>query len=204
MTIKKVLDKGHVSLVDFMGSDESVARIARQSTLSQKTNVKPLIKHLILNGHLTPFEFVQFIFHVRCPIFVARQWMRHRTGTFLERSGRYTEFTEDDDFYFPDRVSEEQRELMAMTSVSMLGIYKGLRENNVTKEVARLVLPLNLYTEFYWRTDLRNLIHFLELRLDKHAQYEMRAYAVAVLNILNGIKEIEVSMRYFMANSLKY
>jgi len=120
----------------------------------------------------------------------------------LERSGRYTEFTEDDDFYFPDRVSEEQRELMAMTSVSMLGIYKGLRENNVTKEVARLVLPINLYTEFYWRTDLRNLIHFLELRLDKHAQYEMRAYAVAVLNILNGIKEIEVSMRYFFSQAL--
>jgi len=202
--MKPVLDKGFVELVDSMGSDLSIVRAARVSygkTSSDPEKDKKLIKFLLANDHGTPFEHVALTFHVKAPIFVVRQWMRHRIGnSFNEISGRYTEMKEE--FYIPKQlrtqVGKNYQYEALMDSVNSIEkieahyedtfkLYKELLELGVAKEQARAILPLGLYTEFYWTVNARSLMHFISLRLDPHAQEEIRDYAVALLEYFKEV-----------------
>ncbi|WP_456400371.1 FAD-dependent thymidylate synthase [Mesoaciditoga sp.] len=177
----EVLDKGFVELIDVFGGDKAAARAARISYMSKSDpqGDKRLIELLMTNGHESPFEHIVFTFQIKAPIFVARQWFRHRIGSFMERSGRYTKF--DEEFYVPKKsrangLEEAMREQMQ----SAFKTYKELLENGVKKEVARMVLPMSLYTQWYWTVNARSLMNFLNLRADKHAQYEIQQYALTV------------------------
>jgi thymidylate synthase (FAD) len=199
----KVLDKGFVRLVDYMGGDARIVQSARVSYGAGTKTVRQdrgLIHYLMKNWHTSPFEQVQLTFHTKMPIFVARQWVRHRTARLNEISGRYSVMK--DEFYVPapenirpqsannkqgrseERYTElEEQEIIAMFADEQRGIYENygkLLEKNVARELARNNLPLSLYTEWYWQIDLHNLFHFLRLRMDPHAQYEIRAYAEAM------------------------
>jgi thymidylate synthase (FAD) len=205
-----VLDKGFVRLVDYLGGDLRVVQAARVSygagTKSYRED-SGLIDYLLRNRHTSPFEQVILTFHVKLPIFVARQWVRHRTARLNEISGRYSVMK--DDFYVPepgdialqsaDNKQGRSNELLApelSTSIrakleesqrSAYSDYKSLIEQGIAKEIARINLPLSLYTEFYWQIDLHNLFHFLELRLHKHAQKEIRLYARVLLDIAEKV-----------------
>ncbi|HMD67677.1 MAG TPA: FAD-dependent thymidylate synthase [Chitinivibrionales bacterium] len=196
----KVLDKGFVRLVDYLGNDSRIVQAARVSfgkgtkTFREDTG---LINYLLRNDHTSPFEQVVFTFHVKLPIFVARQWIRHRTARLNEISGRYSVMKSE--FYLPStggiafqsennkqgRSSEAVPAAMQKTVLSILtkyqkelyGAYEDLLDNNIARELARINLPLSLYTEWYWQIDLHNLFRFLSLRLDAHAQLEIREYA---------------------------
>ncbi|MFW5786134.1 MAG: FAD-dependent thymidylate synthase [bacterium] len=205
-----VLNKGFVRLVDYMGCDRRIVEAARVSygggtkTFRQD---KGLIHYLLRNRHTSPFEQVVFTFHVKMPIFVARQWIRHRTARVNEISGRYSVM--EAEFYVPDpdvvagqsssnkqgREEEPLPEDAAERVIDAIeashrreyGHYEKLLEEGVARELARIVLPLSLYTELYWQIDLHNLFHFLELRLDPHAQYEIRAYAETILDVARRV-----------------
>lgn len=196
--MKQVLDKGFVDLVDCMGTDLSIVRAARVSYGKISTDPekdKKLIKFLLTNEHTSPFEHTALTFHVKAPIFVVRQWMRHRVGnSFNEISGRYTEMKEE--FYIPKQlrtqVGKNYQYEALMDSVNSIekiekhyqdtfNLYKELLETGVAKEQARSVLPLGLYTQFYWTVNVRSLMHFITLRNDIHAQEEIRDYSVALL-----------------------
>src|SRR5580692_8841624 len=199
----KVLDKGFVRLVDYMGGDERIVQSARVSYGAGTKTVRQdrgLIHYLMKNWHTSPFEQVQLTFHTKMPVFVARQWVRHRTARLNEISGRYSVMK--DEFYVPapenirpqsannkqgrsqDRYTDEQEQeivnLFADEQRSIYANYEKLLGKNVARELARNNLPLSLYTEWYWQIDLHNLFHFLRLRMDAHAQYEIRAYAEAM------------------------
>ncbi len=200
MTIQ-VLDRGFIRLADFMGGDLTAVRTARvsfgQETKGEEQDRK-LLRYLLTHGHETPFEQSVFQFHVKCPLFVARQWFRHRWSSFNEISGRYTVFAEDE-FYVPDRkrVKEEKNkqgsvaadlpeeehrafaERIRAESDRAVAAYRSLLEEGTAKELARIVLPLNMYTQFYWSVNARSLMNFLRLRCDLHAQHEIRLYAEA-------------------------
>lgn len=203
----KVLDKGFVRLVDVMGDDNSIVQAARVSYGKGTKTVREdrgLIRYLIRHKHTTPLEMVEFKFHIKLPIFVARQWIRHRTANVNEYSGRYSEMT--DDFYLPDpeqirpqstmnrqgRSEEimsdndtmEIRTKLLNSQLKLYDEYKELLDKDLARELARINLPLSNYTEWYWKIDLHNLMHFLKLRLDSHAQYEIRVYAEAMANIV--------------------
>jgi thymidylate synthase (FAD) len=201
-----VLDKGFIRLVDYLGGDERVVQSARVSygagTKSYREDAG-LIDYLLRNRHTSPFEQVVLTFHVKLPIFVARQWIRHRTARLNEISGRYSVMK--DDFYVPDPAdialqstdnkqgrSEEALNADAAARVRSAFAegqrqaytgYSGLIEQGIARELARINLPLSLYTEWYWQIDLHNLFHFLELRLDAHAQREIRLYAEVLFAI---------------------
>ncbi|MDR2096757.1 MAG: FAD-dependent thymidylate synthase [Treponema sp.] len=201
-----VLDKGFIRLVDYLGGDERVVEAARVSygkgTKSYREDAG-LIDYLLRNRHTSPFEQVQLTFHVKLPIFVARQWVRHRTARLNEISGRYSVMK--DDFYIPapadialqSRDNKQGRSaepldageaeiIRAAFSASQERAYTGytsLIDGGIAREIARINLPLSLYTEWYWQIDLHNLFHFLELRLDRHAQKEIRCYAEIILDI---------------------
>ena len=205
-----VLDKGFVRLVDYFGGDQRIVQSARVSygegtkTVSQDG---ALIDYLLRHQHTSPFEQVVMTFHVKMPIFVARQWVRHRTGRMNEVSGRYSVMKEE--FYVPelDKVSPQSKdnkqgrateafdEAEAQKVVDNLVAgqkaayenYSELLEDGVARELARVNLPLSLYTEFYWEMDLHNLFHFLKLRLDSHAQYEIRVYAEVMLEMCKKV-----------------
>ncbi|MHB8637029.1 MAG: FAD-dependent thymidylate synthase [Fimbriimonadaceae bacterium] len=194
------LDKGFVRLVDYMGSDARIVQSARVSygagTKSYRED-RGLINYLMRNAHTSPFEQVQLTFHTKMPIFVARQWVRHRTARLNEISGRYSVMA--DEFYVPapeeirpqsednkqgrsgERFPEaEEREIIAAMEEeqrSAYAAYTRLLDKNLARELARANLPVSLYTEWYWQIDLHNLFHFLRLRMDAHAQYEIRVYA---------------------------
>jgi thymidylate synthase (FAD) len=196
----KVLNKGFVRLVDYLGNDSRIVGAARVSygkgTKTYRED-KGLINYLLRNDHTSPFEQVVFTFHVKLPIFVARQWIRHRTARLNEISGRYSVMKSE--FYLPSKKdiafqSENNKQGRAQTAVppalqkkvldilsrhqkELYGAYEDLLESNIARELARVNLPLSLYTEWYWQIDLHNLFHFLALRLDPHAQMEIRAYA---------------------------
>ena len=196
----KVLDKGFLRMVDYMGGDERIVQAARVSygegTKSYRQDAA-LIDYLLRNGHTSPFEQVVFTFHAKMPIFVARQWVRHRTARLNEISGRYSILK--DEFYIPDvndialqsadnkqgreekpmpiEQAEEVIRNLEETHAAAYASYKKLLEMGTARELARMVLPLSLYTEWYWQIDLHNLFHFLRLRLDTHAQREIRVYA---------------------------
>ena len=194
-----VLDKGFVRLVDYLGSDERIVQAARVSygkgTKSFRED-KGLISYLLRNRHTSPFEQVVFTFHVKLPIFVARQWIRHRTARLNEISGRYSVMK--DEFYIPaagdlapqsqdnkqgrseEALSPEKAgEVQALLAAGQKAAYENYTKllSDVAKEIARINLPLSLYTEWYWQIDLHNLLHFLKLRMDPHAQKEIRLYA---------------------------
>jgi len=195
----KCLNAGFVRLIDYMGGDESIVQAARVSYGKGTKTVnedRGLIRYLMRHLHTTPFEMVELKFHVKLPIFVARQWIRHRTANVNEYSGRYSVMK--DEFYIPehgaihfqslrnkqgrseDEVPEELRgkvlEILTSSQQKLYGEYEGMLESDIARELARINLPLSLYTEWYWKIDLHNLFHFLRLRIDPHAQYEIRVY----------------------------
>lgn len=196
-----VLDKGFVRLVDMMGDDYAAVKAARVSFgqgLKTPERDKALVMYLMEHGHETPFEHIVFTFHVKTPLFVARQWFRHRIGSFNEISQRYTEIKEEE-FYLPlnvrvnvpeDRqkaVAVEDKELLERIQKMMVksfeesySTYKELLSLGVARELARIVLPLSTYTQFYWTVNARSLMNFLNLRADSHAQWEIQQYGLAI------------------------
>jgi thymidylate synthase (FAD) len=207
----KVLNHGFVRLVDYMGGDARIVQSARVSYGAGTKTVRDdtrLINFLMRNDHSSPFEQVVFTFHIKMPIFVARQWVRHRTARMNEISGRYSVMS--DEFYLPDRMplqrtdnkqgsseeslppdmSREFIDLMAEDQKKVYEHYQAMIDKGVSREIARINLPLSLYTEVYWQMDLRNLFHFLRLRLDGHAQYEIRCYAEVMAEMVKKVAPI--------------
>jgi thymidylate synthase (FAD) len=203
----RVLDHGFVRLDDAMADDLSVANAARVSFARRKTELDDadagLIRFLMRERHGTPFEHNAFRFHVRCPIFVAREWFRHRIGSFNEFSMRYAKAT--DDFYVPavedvrsqvgkpgaytfepvgDELAEETREAMREVYEQAYATYERLVDRGVAREVARAVLPVGAYTEFFWTVNARALMNFVSLRNSETAQREIQRYAEAVESFL--------------------
>ncbi len=231
----KILDKGFVRVIDYMGDDSSIVQAARVSygKGTKKLNEdKNLINYLLSHRHSTPFEMNEIKFHVKLPIFVARQWIRHRTANVNEYSARYSIL--ESEFYLPhqkniqaqaksnnqgredllnDRETKEYLELIKKNSRLGFKDYRQLLNENddgkiinqnktgVARELARMVLPLNTYTEWYWKIDLHNLMHFLSLRFDHHAQYEIRVYAEKMLEILK--KWVPVTYEAFVTHRLE-
>ena len=205
----KCLDKGFVRLVDSMGGDDAIVQSARVSYgkgTSKLSQDRGLIRYLMRHRHTTPFEMVEFKFHCKMPIFVARQWVRHRTANINEYSLRYSEAR--DEFYFPDpnhiefqsavnkqgRMGEVDKKLKNKVqayfkeiSDRSFEIYSELNEAGVARELARAILPVNLYTEWYWKNDLHNLLHFIGLRSDGHAQYEIRVFSDAMASYVKKV-----------------
>jgi thymidylate synthase (FAD) len=210
----KLLDHGLVRLVDSMGSDLSVVRSARVSYDAEwragddSDKDAKLLNYLIKNRHTSPLESCIFTFEVKAPIFVLRQWHRHRTWSFNEISARYAELPEE--FYIPaeevittQSPSNKQmrtesihpharyhRLLIEKANKASFTIYKEMLENGVPRELARSVLPVGTYSHMFATVDLHNLMHFLNLRLHQHAQYEIRVYAEAMLQLIEPIVPI--------------
>jgi len=206
----KVLDKGFVRLVDYLGGDDRIVQAARVSygegTKSWREDAG-LIDYLLRHDHTSPFEQVILTFHVKLPIFVARQWVRHRTARLNEVSGRYSIMK--DDFYVPalgdlaaqsadNKQGRSDEPLDAGQAARVIGLleqgqkaayadYVGLVEGGLAREIARVNLPLSLYTEWYWQIDLHNLLRFIMLRIDPHAQKEIRLYAEVMLEITRAV-----------------
>jgi thymidylate synthase (FAD) len=199
----RVLDHGFVRLDGVMADDLSVANAARVSFARRKTELdesdEGLIRFLMRDRHGTPFEHNAFRFHVRCPIFVAREWFRHRVGSFNEFSLRYARAT--DDFYVPEaddvrsqvgkpgaytfepvepELAERTREELRAVYDHAYETYERLVESGVAREVARSVLPVGAYTQFYWTLNARALMNFVSLRNSEFAQFEIRRYAEVV------------------------
>jgi len=207
-----VLDKGFVRLVDYLGNDARIVQAARVSYGEGTKTVREdsaLIDYLLRNRHTSPFEMVELTLHVKAPMFVARQWLRHRSGSVNEVSARYSVMP--DEFYRPQaqqiraqgkrsrQVGEGPLDVEAAQMAShafdealdeSYETYEELLELGVAREMAREVLPVGLYTEFYWKQDLHNLFHFLRLRLDWHAQYEIRAYGDAVAQCARAVAPV--------------
>jgi len=184
-----MIDNGYINLLDHMGTDETIANTARLSYAqnSNKSSDDKLIHILMKNDHMSPFEQVEFRFEVKAPIFVARQWMRYRTASYHEMSGRYSEMNPE--FYIPtsDRMKSDNDVNYARIqklNETIYKEYKELLEDGVKKELARTILPLSTFTTFIFKIDLRNLFHFLDQRTDKHAQFEIREYANEIANIV--------------------
>jgi thymidylate synthase (FAD) len=204
-----VLDHGFVALVDYMGSDEDVERAARVSYghgTRRTSETRGLIRYLRRHRHTTPSEMVELKFHCAMPIFVARQWIRHRTASLNEYSGRYSLLPLL--FYRPapehfQAQSASNRQGRGGASLSSLHAeavarWEGLRRDaaehyewlvshDVARELARIDLPLSTYTQWYWKIDLHNLLHFLTVRADPHAQYEIRAFARIMAGMLKRV-----------------
>ena len=203
-----VLDKGFIRIIDYMGDDRAIvdaARVSYGGGTKRLRQDEDLIRFLTRHRHTTPFEACDIKFHIKLPIFVARQWIRHRTASVNEISGRYSILK--DEFYLPSMLriqskdgrqeSQSKDSLDAETVKTLFGdiseqAYRRYREllseNAVSpamaRELARVILPLNLYTEWYWKSNLHNLFHFLELRRAKNAQHEIREYAQQIEKIV--------------------
>ncbi len=212
-----VLDRGFVRVVDYMGDDAAVVQAARVSYgrgTKKVSEDRGLINYLMRHRHSTPFEMCEIKFHVKLPIFVARQWIRHRTANVNEYSARYSIL--DREFYMPARehlaaqssnnrqgrdeplTGEEAERVLfllrrdaeqtyasyeEMLNVDEAGQPVDADRSGLARELARMNLTLNYYTQWYWKIDLLNLLNFLSLRADAHAQYEIRAYADAMLDV---------------------
>ncbi len=213
-----VLDHGFVRVVDYMGDDAAIVQAARVSYGKGTRQVRGdtgLINYLLRHRHTTPFEMCEIKYHVKLPIFVARQWIRHRTANINEYSARYSILEKE--FYIPapehlatqsadnrqgrgetleGAAAERVLELLESDAAQTYGHYEEMLNERsdgsvidqdragLARELARMNLPLNIYTQWYWKIDLHNLLHFLSLRADPHAQYEIRAYAEAMLETL--------------------
>jgi thymidylate synthase (FAD) len=216
----EVLDHGFVRVVDYMGNDSSVVQAARVSygAGTKKVNAdKALINYLISHKHTTPLEMCEIKFHIKLPIFVARQWIRHRTASVNEYSARYS--IVEDEFYIPkaenlssqSKINHQGRDeskvlnpqeskrvleilkkdsaqsyenYLEMINQDPLGNLVDESKEGLARELARMNLPLSCYTQWYWKIDLHNLLHFLHLRADSHAQYEIRVYAQVMLEMV--------------------
>ena len=213
----KVLNHGHVRLVESMGSDLSIVRNARVSynaewrTGEDAGKDAGLIDYLVRNHHTSPLESVQFTFDVKAPIFVLRQWHRHRTWAFNEISARYSELPEE--YYIPevsqittqstdnkqmrtDEIHKEAELIQAMITAqcqSAFATYHQLLKIGTPRELARGILPVNTFSHMFATVDLHNLAGFLKLRLHEHSQYEIRVYAQAMLDLIEPIVPITVS-----------
>lgn len=203
-----VLDKGFIRVIDYMGDDSAIVQAARVSYgkgTKHTSQDKALINYLMRHWHSSPFEMCEIKLHVKLPIFVARQWIRHRTANVNEYSARYSVL--DREFYLPEpsvlaaqssknNQGREEQPLAAEDAKRVIRILEEdalrnydtyetlLEDNRVARELARMNLTLNYYTQWYWKTDLHNLLHFLMLRADSHAQYEIRAYADVLLDVV--------------------
>jgi len=218
----QVLDHGFVRLDDAMADDLSVVNGARVSFARRKEEMdasdEGLIRFLMRDRHGSPFEHNAFRFHVRCPIFVAREWFRHRIGSFNEFSLRYAKAT--DDFYVPeaddvrtqvgkpgaysfepvsDELAEETREELKAVYDHAYETYTRLVEQGVARELARSVLPVGAYTQFYWTVNARALMNFVSLRNSEFAQLEIRRYAEAVERFFE--QKMPVTHAAFVANN---
>ena len=217
----KVLDHGFIRVIDYMGDDSAIVQAARVSYgkgTKQISQDKGLINYLMRHRHTTPFEMCDIKLHIKLPIFIARQWIRHRTASVNEYSARYSILG--NEFYLPtkqnlapqsqqnkqgrsdesvpDHIAEEVLDLLKRDAVNAYDHYiKIMNEDEggnvvdenrvgITRELARMNLTLNYYTEWYWKINLHNLLHFLALRADAHAQYEIRVYAEEMLNIVKA------------------
>ena len=211
-----VLDHGFVRVIDYMGNDAAIVQAARVSYGKGTKHVQQdrgLIQYLMRHWHTTPFEMCEIKYHIKLPIFVARQWIRHRTANVNEYSARYSVLSKE--YYLPapkhlavqsDQnrqgrgqvlTPEESQRVLKILQDDAERVYAHYQEmmneneqgeildperSGLTRELARLNLTLNYYTEWYWKTDLHNLFHFLRLRADHHAQYEIRAYADVMID----------------------
>ena len=205
-----VLDYGFVALVDYMGSDEAIEAAARVSYghgTRSVSKTRGLIRYLRRHLHTTPSEMVEFKFHCAMPIFVARQWIRHRTASVNEYSARYSLlplmfYTPRQDQFSPqsktNRQGREADTADGETYMQALNRWQALRESaaedyrwltdqDVARELARIDLPLSIYTQWYWKIDLHNLLHFLTLRVDSHAQWEIRQYAKVIAGMVKRV-----------------
>lgn len=222
------LDHGFVRLVDYMGGDASIVQAARVSygKGTKTTNEdRGLIRYLIRNHHTTPLEMVEMKWHCKMPIFIARQWVRHRTASINEYSLRYSE--PKDEFYIPkadeirfqsvtnrqgsseekvsDEVASKVIDFITQTSTSSMRAYEDMSKDGIAKELARMGLPINLYTEWYWKNDLHNTLHFLKLRLDHHAQKEIRTYAEAMASVVKKVTPLAYeAFEDYVLNSVSF
>lgn len=206
----QVLDHGLVRVIDYMGDDAAITQAARVSYgrgTKAVQNDEGLIRYLMRHWHSTPFEMCEVKFHVKLPVFVARQWIRHRTANVNEYSARYSIL--DREFYIPApenlaaqstvnnqgrgallEGAEAQRVLDLLREDAMRSYdhYEQMLsqdgQQGLARELARMNLPANIYTQWYWKVDLHNLLHFLRLRADAHAQYEIRVYAQKMCDIV--------------------
>lgn len=210
------LDKGWVIPVDYMGGDQRIVDAARISIAGENVKAtasdEQLIRYLLRHKHTTPFEKVRFEFAVKAPIFVARQWIRHRMSSTNEMSARYGELP--DDFYIPDferfkvqskdnkqgsgdyvgpTAALEMRTAFEEASAASYKVYKDMLDSGLARELARGVLPVNIYTQWYWTVDLWNLMHFLRLRLHSHAQYEIRVYAEQIYKFAKAVAPLAMT-----------
>ncbi|HHT43062.1 MAG TPA: FAD-dependent thymidylate synthase [Firmicutes bacterium] len=184
--VMEVLNSGFVRLVEYMGGDAAVIRNARRCWRSEaKTEDadRQLLRHLIKKGHKTPFEAMVFTFDVKAPLFVARQWFRHRIGSYNEESLRYC--VAQREYYVPEQLEGELLEAWVRQNEGAFDFYDELvNTHKLPKEQARSVLPVGIYTNFFWTVNGSALMNFLYLRLDKQAQYEIRMYAQAILELV--------------------
>lgn len=205
-----VLDHGFVALIDYMGSDEDIERAARVSYgygTRQRSQTRGLLRYLRRHQHTTPSEMVELKFHCCMPIFVARQWIRHRTANVNEMSGRYSLMPML--FYTPpdeqlqtqnaqnnqgragqvlaDGVRRETRQRWLDGRADAVANYEWLTGHEVARELARIDLPLSTYTQWYWKIDLHNFLHFLTLRVDAHAQWEIQQYGRVMAGMLRRV-----------------
>lgn len=216
---KFVLDDiGFVNLIDSMGDDYRVLEAARTSTgapaIKGPVKDQKLINYLMKNEHHTPFEKLTFEFHIKCPIFVARQWFRHRIGSFNEASARYKEFKWET--YHPkewrlqdtknkqssdgtlDPIDGMKVQYMVNQAYEIARrAYSELIEKGVAREIARIVMPVGIYTEFFWTVNFRSLMNFLKLRMHHHAQLEIRSYANAIYETLEEEGKIPWTLESF-------
>jgi len=202
----QVLDKGFVGLIDWMGTDSSVVQAARVSygAGTKKTQEdRGLIRYLMRHEHTTPFEMCEVKFHIRLPIFVMRQLIRHRTAQVNEYSGRYSVMT--DEFYVPKKFEKQSKTNMQGRDESLddqqgkltwmmddvhnnaYGKYEELLELDVARETARAVLPVSNYTEAYWKCNIKNFLHMAWLRMDSHAQWEIQEFARAMYGLVKPL-----------------
>ena len=209
-TAHPILDHGFIRLIDYMGDDAAIVQAARVSYgagTKHVQNDEGLIRYLMRHWHSTPFEMCEIKLHVKLPVFVARQWIRHRTANVNEYSARYSIL--DREFYIPapehlaaqsvvnnqgrgDVLSGEESarvlELLKSDANRAYDHYEAMLstdgQQGLARELARMNLPANIYTQWYWKVDLHNLFHFLRLRADPHAQYEIRVYAEAIAKVV--------------------
>ena len=204
-----VLDHGFVSLVDYMGSDEAVEQAARVSYgagTRKMSQTRGLVRYLRRHRHTTPSEMVEFKFHCAMPMFVARQWIRHRTASVNELSARYSLMPllfykpEEEHFALQSLSNKQGREGDATSEVYQEAIlrweamrtvageaYAWMLEEDVAREIARIDLPISTYTQWYWKIDLHNLLHFLSLRVDQRAQWEIQEFARAIAGMVKRV-----------------
>jgi thymidylate synthase (FAD) len=210
----RVLDHGFVRLVDHMPQQDLDASIVQAARVSYGDGTKStrgdrgLIRYLLRHWHTTPFEMVEFKFHIKMPIYIARQHLRHRTASVNELSARYSVVPKE--YYDPTlfrgqsvvnhQGSEGIVEVNGVETTQALeqafGVYEQLLEQGVCREQARGVLPQSTYTEFYWKINLHNLMHYLQLRLDHHAQQEIREYAEVIYNLIEPL--VPITMQAFL------